>query len=99
VLVIEERENEGLAIQNLLRRANMNVEIRPPEGMGNLASLNAFAAVVLNNVSATSLTLDQQKILQTYVNSNGRGLITLGGLTSYALGGYSDRARRSRWSW
>ena len=90
VLVIEERENEGQAIQNLLRRANMQVEIRPPEGMGTLPGLNNYAAIVLNNVSATSLSLDQQKTLQTYVNSNGHGLITLGGLTSYALGGYSD---------
>src|SRR5207237_532354 len=85
VLVLEERENEGAAIQNVRRRAQMNVDIRPPEAMGNLGTLNAYAAVFLNNISATSLTLDQQKTLQTYVNTNGRGLVTVGGLTSYAL--------------
>lgn len=90
VLIVEERDNEGAGIQAALSRAQMTVEIRPPEGLGTLASLNAYAAVVLNNVSATSLTLDQQKTLQTYVNGNGHGLIALGGLTSYALGGYAD---------
>src|SRR5262249_58408590 len=43
-----------------------------------------------NNVSATSLSLDQQKTLQTYVSSNGHGLVVTGGMTSYALGGYSQ---------
>jgi Mg-chelatase subunit ChlD len=90
VLILEERENEGAGIQTVLKRTQMTVEVRPPEGLGTLGSLNNYAAVVLNNVSATSLTLDQQKTLQTYVNGNGHGLIALGGLTSYALGGYAD---------
>ena len=90
VLILEERENEGAGIQTVLKRTQMTVEVRPPEGLGTLAGLNNYAAVVLNNVSATSLTLDQQKTLQTYVNSNGHGVIALGGLTSYALGGYAD---------
>ncbi|TME30050.1 MAG: hypothetical protein E6I75_21140 [Chloroflexi bacterium] len=68
----------------------MTVEVRAPEAMGTLPGLNNYAAIVLNNVAATSLTLDQQKTLQSYVNSNGHGLVALGGLTSYALGGYAD---------
>jgi Ca-activated chloride channel homolog len=90
VLVVEDRENEGAGIQTVLKRTQMTVEVRQPEGLTTLASLNGYAAIVLNNVSATSLTLDQQKTLQSYVNSNGHGLIALGGLTSYALGGYAD---------
>jgi Ca-activated chloride channel homolog len=90
VLVIEERDREGASIQDTLKRTQMSVDVRPPEAMGTLPRLNDYAAVVLNSVAATSLTLDQQKTLQTYVNSNGHGLVTLGGLTSYALGGYAD---------
>jgi Mg-chelatase subunit ChlD len=89
VLVVEDRDNEGAAIENTLRKAQMNVDIRPPEGLGTLANLSAVSAVILNNVSATSLTLDQQKTLQSYVSTSGRGLVVLGGLTSYALGGYA----------
>jgi Mg-chelatase subunit ChlD len=89
VLVVEDRDNEGAAIENTLRKAQMNVDVRPPEGLGTLANLNAVSAVILNNVSATSLTLDQQKTLQSYVSTNGHGLVALGGLTSYALGGYA----------
>ena len=90
VLVIEEREHEGASIQDTLKRTQMNVDVRPPEALGTLPGLNSYAAVVLNSVAATSFTLDQQKTLQTYVNTNGHGLVTLGGLTSYALGGYAD---------
>ncbi len=92
VVVVEERDNEGAAIENTLRKADINVDVRPPEGIGTLNTLNTASAVILNNVAATSLSLDQQKTLQTYVSSAGHGLIVLGGLTSYALGGYSDTA-------
>ena len=61
--------------------------------------MNDYAAVVLNSVAATSFTLDQQKTLQTYVNTNGHGLVTLGGLTSYALGGYADTLLASPRRW
>lgn len=89
VLVVEERQNEGAAIENTLRNAQMNVDIRPPEGLGTLANLNPLSAIILNNVSATSLTLDQQKTLQSYVSTSGHGVVVLGGMTSYALGGYA----------
>jgi len=92
VLVVEDRQNEGTAIENLFRKADMTVDVRPPEGLGILDNLSPLAAVILNNVSATSLTLDQQKTLQAYVANNGRGLVVVGGMTSYALGGYSDSA-------
>jgi Ca-activated chloride channel family protein len=90
VLIIEEREREGASIQDTLKKTQMSVDVRPPEALGTLPRLNDYAAIVLNSVAATSFTLDQQKTLQTYVNSNGHGLVTLGGLTSYALGGYAD---------
>jgi Ca-activated chloride channel homolog len=90
VLIVEEREKEGASIQETLKRTQMNVDVRPPEALGTLPRLNDYAAIVLNSVAATSFTLDQQKTLQTYVNTNGHGLVTLGGLTSYALGGYAD---------
>jgi uncharacterized membrane protein len=90
VVVIEQREGEGTPIQNILRKSDINVDVRPPEGLGTLASLDAISALILDDVSATSLSLDQQKTLQSYVRTNGHGLVVLGGLTSYALGGYSD---------
>ena len=90
VLIIEEREHEGASLQDTLKRTQMTVDVRPPEALGTLPHLNDYAAVVLNSVAATSLSLDQQKTLQAYVNTNGHGLVVLGGLTAYALGGYSD---------
>ena len=90
VLIIEEREREGASILDTLRRTQMQVDVRPPEALGTLPRLNDYAAIVLNSVAATSFTLDQQKTIQTYVNTNGHGLVVMGGLTSYALGGYAD---------
>jgi Ca-activated chloride channel homolog len=91
VLVIEEREHEGASVQDTLKHAQMTVDVRPPEALGTLPRLNNdYAAVVLNSVAATSLSLDQQKTLQSYVSTSGHGLVVLGGLTSYALGGYTD---------
>jgi Mg-chelatase subunit ChlD len=90
VMVVEEREGESTPIANLLRKSQMNVDVRPPEGIGTLGNLDPISAIVLDDVAATSLSLDQQKTLQSYVGTNGHGLIALGGLTSYALGGYSD---------
>ena len=90
VLIIEEREREGASILDTLRRTQMQVDVRPPEALGTLPRLNDYAAIILNSVAATSFTLDQQKTIQTYVNNNGHGLVVMGGLTSYALGGYAD---------
>jgi Mg-chelatase subunit ChlD len=90
VLIVEEREREGASILDTLRRSQMQVDVRQPEALGTLPRLNDYAAIVLNSVAATSLTLDQQKTLQTYVGNNGHGLVTMGGLTAYALGGYAD---------
>jgi Ca-activated chloride channel family protein len=90
VVVVEERQGESTPLQNVLRAAQMNVDVRPPEGLGTLDSLTPVSAVVLDNVSATSLSLDQQKTLQSYVSQTGRGLVVLGGMTSYAMGGYSN---------
>src|SRR5579859_2789343 len=92
VMIVQDLGNEETALPNTLRKANINVDVRPPEGMGTLNSMNAYSAIVLDNVAATSFSLDQQKTIQTYVSTNGHGLITTGGLTSYALGGYSGTA-------
>jgi uncharacterized membrane protein len=43
---------------------------------------------VLANVSATELTEQRMKVLQTYVRELGGGLVVIGGPNSYGLGGY-----------
>jgi Ca-activated chloride channel homolog len=52
--------------------------------------LSGYEAVVLDNVQATSLSLDQQLTLQSYVRDMGRGLLVVGGQNSYSMGAYAD---------
>jgi uncharacterized membrane protein len=91
VLVLEDRAGEAAAIIAALTESQVSVEVRTPSTIpSRVADLDGFDAVVMNNVAATSFTLDQQRTLQEYVRRNGKGLVVVGGPTSYAKGGYPD---------
>jgi Ca-activated chloride channel family protein len=91
VLVLEDRAGEGTNIAAALRTRQMTVDVRPSSSVpSQLKDLDAYDSIVLADVAATSLTLDQQRTIQEYVRRNGRGLVAIGGQTSYALGGYLD---------
>jgi len=51
-------------------------------------ALGNYSAVVLAHVSATSLTEAQQTTLRAYVRDLGRGLLAIGGDTSFGQGEY-----------
>jgi Ca-activated chloride channel family protein len=88
VLVIEERAGESAGLLAVLRGKRDMVDVRAPGAVGALSQLEPYDAVVLANVSATSFTLDQQRTLRTLVRERGRGLLALGGSTSFVLGSY-----------
>ncbi|MCA1644837.1 MAG: VWA domain-containing protein [Chloroflexi bacterium] len=89
VLIVEQRPGEGALIASALSSSGMRLEMRAvadvPEQIDPLAG---FAAVVLADVSAESLTEAQQTILRTYVRDLGRGLLAIGGDTSFGQGEY-----------
>lgn len=90
VMVVEERPGESAGILAALKGSGSpgTFEVRPPGAIGSLSQLEPYDAVVLANVSATSFTLDQQRTLRTFVQERGRGLVALGGQTSFVLGDY-----------
>ncbi len=91
VLVIEERAGEATPLVNVLRTRQMQVEVEQPSAIPpNSSALNSYNSIVLDDVAATSFSLDQQRTLQEYVRRNGRGLVVVGGQTSFANGGYLD---------
>jgi len=93
VLVLEDRADEARPLAEALREAGLDVDVRRPAATTrplDLAQLRAYDGVVLDNVAATTLTLDQLRALETYVHNLGRGLTVVGGNTSYALGGYGN---------
>ncbi|HYY87166.1 MAG TPA: VWA domain-containing protein, partial [Chloroflexota bacterium] len=85
----EARQADGLIA--LLVADGLQVERRASSSLPPSATaLVDFDAIVLVNTPATSLTLDQQRTLQSYVQDLGRGLLAVGGSRAYAPGGYED---------
>lgn len=93
ILVLEDRADESRPLVEALRQAGLEVDVRRPTSSTrplDLAQLRPYDGVVLDNVAASTLTLDQLRALESYVHTLGRGLTVVGGNTSYALGGYNN---------
>ncbi|MCA9266048.1 MAG: VWA domain-containing protein, partial [Planctomycetales bacterium] len=72
-----------------LEEQDINVDVRPPEGIPSaLSDLQNYEVILLSNVPATSLFMRQMEVMRTYVQDLGGGLIMLGGDQSFGLGGY-----------
>ena len=92
VLLLEDRAEESQPLANALEQAGLRVDVRRPTNNTrplDLGQLLPYDGIVLDNVAASTLTLDQLHALDTFVQSMGRGLTVVGGNTSYALGGYT----------
>ncbi|MCC6175022.1 MAG: VWA domain-containing protein [Chloroflexi bacterium] len=90
VLVLEGHSGEGQAVAGTLTDAGVDVEIQAPASVPPRPELlDRFDGIVLANVAATQLALDQQRTIQQFVRDMGRGLVVAGGNTSFALGGYA----------
>ncbi|HEX8227783.1 MAG TPA: VWA domain-containing protein [Chloroflexia bacterium] len=90
VLIVSGSDDDSLPLQNALEASGIDVELvapvalpREPKNIGN------YDAIVLANVSAESLEVEGQAVLQSYVRDMGRGLIMIGGDLSYGAGGYT----------
>jgi Mg-chelatase subunit ChlD len=89
VLIVEERPGEGEVIASALSSTGMRLETRAAADLPDQVDvLGAFAAVVLADVSTQSLTETQQTTLRSYVRDLGRGLLAIGGDTSFGQGEY-----------
>jgi len=89
VLIVEQRPGEGAVIASALTSSGMRLDTRPvAELPDQVDALAGFSAIVLADVSAESLTEEQQTSLRTYVRDLGRGLLAIGGDTSFGQGQY-----------
>ncbi len=88
-LLIDPDVDQADALRWALEEQQIDIEVRPPEGLPrDLAELQGFECLLLSNVPATAMTLQQMDLLRTYVQDLGGGLIMLGGDQSFGLGGY-----------
>jgi uncharacterized membrane protein/Mg-chelatase subunit ChlD len=89
VLALEDVPGDADALVSLLTNQGLQVVRRPASSVPPKAQdLIDFDGVLLVNTPATSLTLDQQRTLQAYVQDLGRGLVVIGGPRTFSPGGY-----------
>jgi Mg-chelatase subunit ChlD len=83
------RPDESTALVRALESAQLNVNLVTPSRLpSDLAPLAEYRSVVLVDVPARDLSQKQMSTLQSYVRDLGGGLVTIGGPTSYGVGGY-----------
>lgn len=91
ILLIEPKDGDGRAVAAALQSAGIEVDTRAPKAIPNaLSSLKDYQSVVLLDVPATAMTLDQMKTLEQFVQLQGRGLVAVGGSQAYGLGDYAE---------
>jgi uncharacterized membrane protein len=91
VLVVEHAPDSAAALRDALENAGLVTEaIRPAALPTRLSQLGVYDAIVLQDVAAPALTLDQQLALREFVRSLGHGLVAIGGSNSYSLGAYAE---------
>lgn len=89
LLVAPDGSDTGV-IRGALERRGARVEVTNPAGFpSRLPAIADFDAIVLNNVPSGLLSLDQLAALREATRALGRGLIVLGGTSSYGPGGYA----------
>ncbi|MDX1928473.1 MAG: VWA domain-containing protein [Pirellulaceae bacterium] len=89
VLLVDSQVDQTNELRWALEEQGLLVQVRPVEGVPrSLSELQRFDCLMLSNVPATAMTLQQMEIIRTYVQDLGGGLVMLGGDQSFGLGGY-----------
>ena len=89
VMVLEAGLGEGKDIEDALGDRGFIVERRPVQEFPSGEELAAIGSIVLVDVPAETLTTAQLDTLEGFVRDLGRGLVTIGGESSWSLGAYS----------
>jgi uncharacterized membrane protein len=90
LIIADERADSGRLGEALTSAGAVVATVRPDRAPTRLADLAAFDAIVLNNVSASSLAVDQVAAIEQAARSLGKGVLVLGGTSSYGPGGYAS---------
>ena len=89
VLVLEGKEGEGQNLAAALQAAGMTVERRPAAGAPtDTTTLGRFDSTVVVDSPTDSFPRDSLGAIAASVHDLGKGLVTVGGPTSYGPGGW-----------
>ncbi len=76
-------------LKRALERENIDVEVRGPRGVPSSAKeLERYDLVLLSDVPALYLGLNQMQAIESYVRDFGGGFVMAGGQDSFGSGGY-----------
>jgi len=91
VLYLATNSEHGARLVETLRAEGINVTTADLGTMpSNLAQLQAFDAVLLDNIAATDLSSEQLRAMEAMVRDFGVGLVMVGGPDAYGAGGYFE---------
>ncbi len=91
MVMVVDRGGSADPLVSALEDAGLNVSRRSlDEFPSSLSDLQAYSAVVLDDLPARGFSEQQYEVLQAYTAELGGGLITTGGLSSYGMGGYHE---------
>lgn len=91
ILIVEGRSAHGQTISAALWSAGIESEVITADLMPTrLSPLTGFDGMLLVDVNAQTLSFDQMATVQEFVRSEGRGLVVIGGNTSFGLGAYEN---------
>jgi uncharacterized membrane protein len=89
-LIVAHRADAGQQLHLALNRHLITANVVSPLDLpAAVDTLLAYQVIMLEDVSAESLSVEQLAALKAYVQAQGRGLIVLGGPSAYTLGGYA----------
>lgn len=90
LLLIAPPDSDPGIVRGALTRGGAQVDVIEPLNLpSRLSELGVYDAFVLDNVAASAFTLDQVAALTEATGSLGRGLVVLGGTSSYGPGAYA----------
>jgi len=89
VLLVESQNGAADHLREALQPAGVQADVRAARRLPTqLSELDAYEGIVLIDVPAGDMTLDQMATLREFVRSEGRGLVATGGRSSFTLGAY-----------
>jgi len=89
VLIVDNYPEDSRFLATALGAQQVHAEIkRPAELPTTLAEFQNYDSVVLSNVSADQLSVDQMKMIRSNVRDLGSGLVMIGGDQSFGPGAY-----------
>jgi Ca-activated chloride channel homolog len=89
VLLVDSDVNQAQELRWALEEQSLTVAVRPPQGVPlSLSELQRFDCLVLSNVPASALNLQQMEVIRSYVQELAGGLVVIGGDQAFSLGGY-----------